>query len=251
MDLAYKQRYIAFLDILGFKELVYRSEMDQEVLQRIDKAINYMHSNYMDNYEGDMPMVDLGKQVSFFSDSIVISYDVYNPGAGFFVLIDLVHICMDLISIGILVRGGVTVGSLIHENNKCYGPAMVRAYELESKLAIYPRIVIDKSVIEYDLRYRGRANNLEEEMEFINNIIEVDKDGIIYLDYLSQQSEANDYETYMYFICSVKIFIQNSLQMFTNNPRCERILAKYVWLKEYYNEVIVKKFGNDSELLIQ
>lgn len=67
-------------------------------------------------------MADLGKQVSVFSDSIVISYDMIRPGSGFFVLLDLVYICNDLLGVGMPVRGGVTVGSLIHDNNKCFGP---------------------------------------------------------------------------------------------------------------------------------
>lgn len=66
-----------------------------------------------ENYNGMLPMADLGKQVTAFSDSIVISYDAAMPGGGFHVLMDLVYICNDLLGIGIPVRGGVTVGQLI------------------------------------------------------------------------------------------------------------------------------------------
>ena len=73
-------------------------------------------------------MVDLGKQVTVFSDSIVISYDASTPGGGVQILMDLVYICNDLLRIGIPMRGGVTVGSLIHDEHKCFGPAMIEAY---------------------------------------------------------------------------------------------------------------------------
>lgn len=108
--------------------------------------LSYIGSMQHDNYNGMLPMVDLGKQVTAFSDSIVISYDTSMPGGGFHVLMDLVYICNDLLGIGIPVRGGVTVGQLIHDERKCFGPAMVEAYLMESQAAIYPRIIINLNV---------------------------------------------------------------------------------------------------------
>jgi len=43
------------------------------------------------------------------------------------------------------MRGGITIGKLIHEENGAlFGPAMNEAYLLESKCAIYPRVVISE-----------------------------------------------------------------------------------------------------------
>ena len=42
-----------------------------------------------------------------------------------------------------ILRGGIALGRLIHEEGGAlFGPAMNEAYSLESKLAIYPRVVI-------------------------------------------------------------------------------------------------------------
>ena len=49
-----------------------------------------------------------------------------------------------MMSKGILLRGGITVGQLCHKDNIVYGPAMVEAYELESKSAIYPRVIVSE-----------------------------------------------------------------------------------------------------------
>lgn len=248
MSIVYKSRYIAFLDILGFKNLVCQSESNQQTLNIINEALDYTSRVQNENYEGDWSMVDLGKQVSVFSDSVVISYEMTRPGAGFFVLMDLIYICNDLLGVGIPVRGGVTVGLLVHQNNKCFGPAMVEAYGIESEVAIYPRIVVDPRVIEYDLQYKGKNNTVEFEEKYIKSLIEIDeRDGCIYLDYLSQYNEFNDFETYQWCICNVRNFIINSIQEFSSN---QKILLKYEWLKNYYNKTILKLGDTYRQLLI-
>jgi hypothetical protein len=56
----------------------------------------------------------------------------------------LKRIQIKLIGYEILLRGGIVVGKLLHENNIMFGPAFNQAYDLESKSALYPRIVIDE-----------------------------------------------------------------------------------------------------------
>ena len=48
---------------------------------------------------------------------------------------------------GFLLRGGVTVGDVIHEDEIVFGPGLNRAYYLESKIARYPRFVLDPACI--------------------------------------------------------------------------------------------------------
>src|SRR4029077_13762190 len=57
---------------------------------------------------------------------------------------------------GILIRGAICVGDLFAESEESivFGPALVKAYRLESEYAIYPRIVIDRDVI-WDAEERG------------------------------------------------------------------------------------------------
>jgi hypothetical protein len=49
-----------------------------------------------------------------------------------------------LTEMGYLVRGSVTIGNIITDENLIFGPALVRAYaDLENKLAKWPRVVVD------------------------------------------------------------------------------------------------------------
>jgi hypothetical protein len=45
---------------------------------------------------------------------------------------------------GILVRGGLAKGMLHHRGNVVFGPALLDAYALESTIAKFPRILIDR-----------------------------------------------------------------------------------------------------------
>lgn len=62
----YNLRYVAFLDLLGFKNMVNQSVENQTILNNINRALNYIGGIQHDNYNGIMSMVDLGKQVTVF-----------------------------------------------------------------------------------------------------------------------------------------------------------------------------------------
>lgn len=244
----YQFRYVAFLDLLGFKNMVSQSVLNQDILNNLNRALNYIGSMQHDNYNGMLPMVDLGKQVTAFSDSIVISYDTSMPGGGFHVLMDLVYICNDLLGIGIPVRGGVTVGLLIHDEQKCFGPAMVEAYLMESKEAIYPRIIIDQNVLQYDLLKPGGANTVEYEAEYLSGIIKRDyRDRQLFLDYMKQCNEFDEPKVYNDYILRTKEFIIRNLNVHANN---ENLRSKYEWLRWYYNETITAVYKQPEQLLI-
>jgi len=82
--------------------------------------------------------------ITQFSDSFVLSCPAENQHSCSYLLqaVYLIHLmCFE--SLGMMVRGGITLGKLIHEENGAlFGPAMNEAYELESKSAIYPRVII-------------------------------------------------------------------------------------------------------------
>jgi len=50
---------------------------------------------------------------------------------------------MDL---GVFVRRGISIGPLYHDTNVVFGPALVEAYKLESRIAKFPRILVSDQV---------------------------------------------------------------------------------------------------------
>lgn len=126
----YEKRAVLFLDILGFSELV-KSGKERRLLA----ALQHVQGRAIEAHEGGK--VDF----TAFSDCIVVSTPLLT-GSGALRLAKYARLlALDLLSHGFLTRGAVVVGDLYHEGGIVLGPSLVTAYHLESKKALYPRIL--------------------------------------------------------------------------------------------------------------
>jgi hypothetical protein len=165
----YEKRCIAFIDILGFGALVERSAECINLQTMIYEALDSLHTERINDEtysrvnEELIPPEELANVkelaklftqalkeahpvlVTFFSDSIVISAKSTDVIASQLVLDLVAKLSLRLWQDhDLLIRGGITIGLLFHkENGPLFGPAMNRAYFLESKEAINPRVLID------------------------------------------------------------------------------------------------------------
>jgi hypothetical protein len=162
----YEPRLILFLDILGFREIVADTAKNPDALRSLLAAIDVI-SEFSDD-------PDEGKQVSQFSDSIVVSYALTKQSAVFHLVNDVALTIIQLAARGFLLRGAITAGPLIHTERYLVGPAMVRAYEMESKEAVYPRVLIDPIVLEIAKRYRSPDHSAEDEAEYVRAFMSED-----------------------------------------------------------------------------
>ena len=172
----YKYRLTIFIDILGFRDLISKTNKDENLTILIFNAVKSMITHNI-NYEvfgqvnkeiikDEKELLEVEKihkivsdrmkesstvQITHFSDSIVLSSELDNE-INTMSLIELLarlnyRLWKDY---KILIRGGVTMGKLIHEENgPLFGPAMVTAYDIESKLSNFPRIIIDEPCSNY------------------------------------------------------------------------------------------------------
>lgn len=210
----YEIRYVAFIDILGFKNIIKKSEKKENEIQYIEKAIDIFKS-----FTNEDSFI-----VTQFSDSVVIS--TKDSEDDFQKLLKcLLEISIKSIGIWYLLRGGITKGKLIHTKDYLFGPAMNYAYRLESELAIFPRIIIDE--------------NLNEEINKQNNyFLTKDFDGIYFLDYLNPKNFANmtkeDVKTHL-------DSIRDALEEFDKeNINDLKIKQKYLWLENKLLNFIIK-----------
>ena len=135
----YQSRVVAFIDVLGFKQLV--NESDKSPLKR-DKVAKLVETNrVLEQYAEKLLTSELAA-ATFFSDSFVISAKCDNA---IFLIREVVYLCRRLLVLGLPpCRGAITVGSLYHRERIAVGPALVAAYEMETSTAVYPRVILDK-----------------------------------------------------------------------------------------------------------
>lgn len=164
-EVKYENRLVAFIDILGFSEIVKQSKGNNDKINLIYSVLNYL-KDWEASENWDLKLIEIeedaqkrgvsnfditGKTNSTsFSDSIVVSVKVENNinEMTSTLIANLAYIGAILIEQGILFRGGLTIGDLIHnEFGTVFGQGLIDAYLLESKSAKYPRIILSDKLI--------------------------------------------------------------------------------------------------------
>jgi len=182
----------------------------------------------------DSPM-NKNREITQFSDSIIISFLINEKSEVFHTLIELLHLTMELLRYGFVIRGGISLGKCFHNNTRVFGPAIIKAVELEKK-AENPRIIIEKKVLKKGCENHANHHRLEDEYSYLMDLVKQDDDGEWYLNYFSPAlNEVDNVSNQFYYIENLKSFIQNNLDKYCNN---DYVLKKYEWMKKKYNEMI-------------
>lgn len=162
----YENRIVAFIDILGFKELVRKSESNLDIIETLNNILQYLKTwERPIQWSLDFVEIESSTQrkgvekfdlknrtnVTTFSDSIVVSVKIDEDNINEMLsslIANLSYMGSELMKKGILIRGAITIGKLIHnDNGTVFGTALIEAYELESKCSKYPRIIISNKLV--------------------------------------------------------------------------------------------------------
>lgn len=232
MGKEYKCSAVAFLDILGFKSMVEESKDDKKKFDQILNALRVMKFRKRGNNKEERQE---GNFVSIFSDSIVISYHESSLRQALFDLIeDVMNLQNELLEYRVLCRGGIAVGKLYHSKTKVFGPALIQAYCLEKDMAKYPRVVLEKSILEQC----NKADCKELHSDLPTNQImqylcrDEQNPSLLYVDYLHRfiPKYLHDYNQH------INECIEDGLKMIDPS-----ISNKYEWLKKYWSRSDGKK----------
>lgn len=217
----YQKCVVAFMDILGFRSLVYDSKKS-ELLGTIFDTVSQLN-----RFDGSPLRALDGMQFSVMSDSIVISLP-YRRGSAFshvlMVVYSLMHLCM---ANDIYLRGGIAIGKVYHQGNMAFGPAIVEAYLQESQSAVYPRCVMTKETLEEGLKTSssifGRA--MDEQR------VRLCKDGVYAVDFFGRYLDTNrsslqTAQDVHSLLRPLSAQIDRQLQQAPN----DRVREKYEWL---------------------
>lgn len=134
----YGPKYVAFLDLLGFRHLVKRSGQDVLERQRLIKVLKLVRDTLCEN-----PTIDF--RFTYFSDCIVLSAQ-HGPGPLWQILQSIELLTFNLLQHDMLVRGGLTVGPTHHSRDFVFGTAVTEAHLLESEAADKPLVLLSAEV---------------------------------------------------------------------------------------------------------
>lgn len=139
----YEEKIVAFIDILGFKNLV----NEETNIETVEATLRMPYNFRKDDMAKQLKIT--GVMMTSISDSIVFSIKRKEKNAMNKIMRIVSAFAQTLLlKNGLLLRGGIVVGKIYHDNEIVFGPGLVKAYELESQIAIFPRIVMKTSDFE-------------------------------------------------------------------------------------------------------
>ena len=153
-----KESFVAFIDVLGFKELVYSETGNGEKLAviktAIEKATDSLRSKREEPNSPYKFWFDEFKVKSFsdcFCFSVPLEFEngskTYKQNlVAFYVWLMVFY--NEMLSKGFLCRGGIAQGWHYVDENIIFSRAQVDAYQTESKIAIHPIIALHQSIID-------------------------------------------------------------------------------------------------------
>lgn len=169
-DLTPRPFLVAYIDILGFGREI-ESATTKDDLERAYKKVRLVQKEFQieSAAEDADEQRDLntmyGRRVLALSDAIVVAITPNAPVRFAMDHYDLLGFAMYEIILaqtrcvghGIFLRGGISHGSFFFEDDVLLSPALVRAYEIESRYADYPVIVVPKSTRDAVCRIPGQS----------------------------------------------------------------------------------------------
>jgi hypothetical protein len=290
-------RVVAWIDILGFRDELLKAEVDGEAgFQKAYRKLLKVRDAFEDPSASDDPEQLLeghgayGRSVFALSDGLIITASLNNAKARGSVsdydltislLGDLILAQADCALDGIFVRGGISIGPFYFEDNTLLSPALVRAYELESKKAVYPIIIISAKDVE-ELRkkkgYKNYAADYEPSQYDLRSFVSPNQQAgekFYQLDYLnfvtnldthvlsgSQHAEWNsdkyspEEKDHLFSLyknrntMNAMVKHKNALIRAYEGAARAEVRAKYRWLMEYHNEAVREKLSFHPERAI-
>lgn len=259
----YEDSYVAFLDVLGFKNLVFSKLKDSK------KKLN-IYFNILDKVIKYLKKIDEKKEIGYIviSDSIILTItqgtDKSQKINNLRQLCIAISFLQSALSVeDIWIRGAISSGETYFDkiNNQIVGPAYINAYLLEESLSKYPRVILDNKIIK-ELEFNSSQDFIDEFNEkkqgglnFTNcgsNIlfdwysnIELEKDIPLFIDYLSfflkETDELNKTEIRNKVIDNIESNIYSNTSLY----------EKFKWLAKYFSNIMQnhKCFSNEVSRL--
>jgi len=206
MAVELKQHYVAFLDVLGFSEMV-RSDVREEKQVFLTKLFR-CHQGAVGIFKNEPNC-----SITQFSDSIVIARPYDDREFEYFITCVAEYQRL-LLDEGLLCRGGIAVDKHFSNGTFTFSAGLISAYIVESTAARYPRVVVSRDVL--DLVFP--------DFQKISKGLVKEDDGLIFVDYLGVTFRKKP----MTLRANVRVLVENLAKSAQSSVR-----EKGLWLAAY------------------
>ena len=150
----FSEYYVAYFDVLGYKDAFKKSEdVSAKLIESIKSSIDLMKKIVSIINAPSDESVDkkTGIEYKIFSDNILICYKKTTSSVSAIYLVSFLRLIATIQRIffegyHLIVRGGITKGPLYLTNDFVGGKALIDAVELENS-TVYPRIVVADCIL--------------------------------------------------------------------------------------------------------
>lgn len=221
----YQDRYLAFVDILGFSSLVSRSVSDISITDRLKSALSDIsdRANVARSEEFNL-------EVTSFSDTVVISAPVGDAELlHMFQIID--DFGFDLLRKSMLFRGSLVRGKVLHSAAYVFGPALIDAYTLESTRSFHPRIMLSSDVY---AAIEHAGDPIKEQLE---KYLIVDAYDLPYINPFARWDLDFNESVHLAEMVQLQDIITAGLMAGSDHPS---VGEKFKWLARKFNRFIIR-----------
>lgn len=259
-EILYEDSYVAFLDILGFRNLVMSGK--KEDLEKISQYLGIVDS--VINYLKKIPSKSKIRTIVV-SDSVILSVTKEDSTERNIFLFRNLCIAVGLIQQNLAMknlwlRGGISTGKAYFNDRKkqIVGPAYVNAFEIEERFAEFPRVIIDSKIIpEFECQTAGQLINVINQKENGGNQFPNWSSDILF--YWNQEL----YDSGNYIFQDVALFIDylspnvkmtnDELKLIVNNLQVSiynnvAFYDKYRWVADYLKSIYRYRVDLDKEI---
>lgn len=259
IEVKYKKGFVAFLDILGFKEMVLNKNLGS--IQKIENYLNIVNEE-INKYKADDSALHDFKSIVI-SDSIILSMDILEndqleSNAREINLHTLRILCLiissiqaKLANVDIFLRGAISFGDIYFDDNlkQIVGDGYINAYLLEETHAIYPRVILDNKIVSF-LKFETSGDFIKEVnkkypekilyewnqkfsyQSIHQNLYGINKDVPLFIDYVDALNENE---------------LNNFAELLKKNAYLNTsVYPKYKWLANY----LISKINHEKQKVL-
>jgi len=230
----YGERYCAYLDILGFRELIANLRNGAVQFETIRDLLRQIRSPYdpeiIDFEHCDFRIQSISYAVALFTKRTI-------PGL-LMLCAALRELTLASLRAGYFTRGALCKGLLYHDETMVFGEALVKAYRLESEIVRFPRIMLTKDVVD-DALLSDRKDDFAEHIKqaddgpyFLHVLWRLRMKLEIIRDHTFENEEPD-----LSYYSAIREMIQRRFLESVDTPRH---FEKAQWFARYWNDSIIR-----------